>query len=310
MRRLVCMGTAAFAVPALERLIGEYAVAGVVTQPDKRAGRGRRMVISPVKKIALVHSLLVLQPKTFRSAEAVQRLKELEPELIVVAAYGLILPPSVLAIPPYGCLNLHASLLPKYRGAAPVAAAILAGEEETGVSIILMDEGMDTGPLLAQRKVKILPEDTGESLTERLSFVGAELLVETLPGWLRGELSPQPQDDGQASYAPPLKKADGVIDWSLSAIEIWRRVRAYYPWPSAYTLWWGKFFKILRAKPLLGWLGGEEPGRVLSLADGPAVVTGQGALLLDEVQLEGRKTMRARDFARGQRDFIGSRLGE
>ena len=310
MRRLVYMGTAAFAVPALERLVGEYDVAGLVSQPDGRAGRGRRKMASPVKKTALAHSLNILQPRTLRSAEAIQRLRELEPELIIVAAYGLILTPNLLVFPPYGCLNLHASLLPKYRGAAPVAAAILAGEEETGVSIILMDEGMDTGPLLAQRRVKILPEDTRESLTERLSFRGAELLVETLPGWLRGELSPWPQDDEQASYAPPLKKADGLIDWSLSAIEIWRRVRAYYPWPSAYTLWRGRLFKIWRAKPLAGWLGGEEPGRVLSLADGPAVVTGEGALLLEEVQLEGRKVMGAEDWVRGQRDFIGSRLGE
>lgn len=303
------MGTAAFAVPALKRVIGEYAVVGVVTQPDRRAGRGRRIVTSPVKKVALAHSLNVLQPRTFRSVEAVQRLKELEPEVMVVAAYGVILPPSVLAIPPHGCLNLHASLLPKYRGAAPVAAAILAGEEETGVSIILMDEGMDTGPLLAQRKVKILPEDTRESLTEKLSFVGAELLIETLLIWLRGELSPQPQDDEQASYAPLIKRANGAIDWSLSAIEIWRRVRAYYPWPSAHTLWRGKVFKVLRAKPLTGWSGEEEPGQVLSLADGLAVATGEGSLLLERVQLEGRKVMGAEDLTRGQRDFIGSRLG-
>lgn len=304
------MGTAAFAVPALERLIGEYDIVGVVTQPDRRAGRGRRMFGSPVKKAALAHSLNILQPGTLRSEEAVQSLRKLEPEVMVVAAYGLILPPSVLAIPPHGCLNIHASLLPKHRGAAPVAAAILAGGEETGISIILMDERVDAGPLLAQRKAKILPEDTRESLAERLSLLGAELIYEILPKWLQGELSPQPQDDRQASHTPLIKKADGSIDWSLSAIEIWRQVRAYYPWPSAYTLWRGRLLKILHAKPLMGWLGREEPGQVLSLADGLAIATGEGALFLEEVQLEGRKPMGAQALARGHRDFIGSRLGD
>jgi len=303
------MGTPSFAVPILESLIEEYEILGVVTQPDRRAGRGRKMVVPPVKELALAHHLFVLQPKSLRKVEVIDELKELKPEAIVVAAYGQILPPEVLAIPTHGCLNVHPSLLPKYRGAAPIAGAILAGEEETGVTIMLMDEGMDTGPILVQRHLTIEPEDTTESLSEKLARLGADLLLETLPLWLRGGITPRPQDDSQATYTKPIVKEDGVIDWSLPAVEIWRRCRAYYPWPSAYTYWQGKLLKILRAKPIPQWRGAEGPGQVIRLRQGLAVATGEGALLLEEVQLAGKRAMGAEEFLRGQWGLVGSVLG-
>ena len=310
MTRLVFMGTPSFAVPALEGLIDSYEVVGVVTQPDKRTGRGRKVVAPPVKQAAMARGLPVLQPKTLRQPEVIEELKALAPTVIVVAAYGQILPSEVLAIPPRGCLNVHPSLLPKYRGAAPIAGAILAGEEETGVTIMLMDEGMDTGPILAQRRLMIEPEDTTESLSRKLARLGADLLIETLPRWLRGEIAPQPQDDSRATYTKPIAKEDGLIDWSLPAVEIWRRCRAYYPWPSAYTYWQGRLFKVLRAKPIPQWKGAEKPGRVMRLRQGLAVATGEGALLLEEVQLAGKRAIGAEDFLRGQRQFLGSVLGE
>jgi methionyl-tRNA formyltransferase len=296
-------------VPTLKQLIERYEVAGVLTRPDRPAGRGRRMVASPVKETALAHSLPVLHPRTLRRPERVEQLKALEPEIIVVAAYGLILPSAVLEIPLHGCLNVHASLLPAYRGAAPITAAILAGEAETGVTIMLMDEGMDTGPLLAQARMTIQPQDTTQSLGEKLARLGADLLMETLPRWLRGEIEPQPQGEDQATYSRLIRKEDGLVNWSLPAVEIERAVRAYTPWPSAYAFWQGKLLKILRARPLVEWPGRAEPGEVIELPQGIAVATGEGALLLEEVQLAGRRAMGAEEFVRGQRDFVGSMLG-
>jgi len=308
MERLIFMGTPDFAVPILETLIGRYEIAGVVTQPDRRAGRGRRMEASPVKATALAHGLRVLQPPNLRQSEVVAELKALAPEVIVVAAYGHILRAEVLNIPPKGCLNVHASLLPRYRGAAPIAAAILTGEEETGVTIMLMDEGMDTGPILSQATCAISPQDTQESLTARLAQLGAELLMDTLPRWLAGEIEPRPQDHSRATYSRIITKENGLIDWSQSAVDIWRQCRAYYPWPSTYTYWRGKLLKVLKAEPLPHWSGKGEPGQVMALDEGLAVATGEGALLLREVQFAGRKAIGAEDFARGQRDFVGSVL--
>ena len=307
---MLFMGTPDFAVPILERLIGRYEIVGVVTQPDRRVGRGRKEEAPPVKAVALAHDLPVLQPPSMRQPEVVAELRALSPDAIVVAAYGQILPPEVLDIPPKGCLNVHASLLPKYRGAAPIAAAILAGEEETGVTIMLMDEGMDTGPILSQATCPISPQDTRGSLSAKLAQLGADLLMETLPPWLAGEIEPRPQEQGQATYSRMITKKDGLIDWSQSAVEIWRRCRAYYPWPSTYTYWRGKLLRVLRAEPLPHWAGEEEPGQVMALDEGPAVATGEGALLLREVQLAGKRAMDAEDFIRGQRDFVGSVLGK
>ncbi|HID64354.1 MAG TPA: methionyl-tRNA formyltransferase [Anaerolineae bacterium] len=303
------MGTPEFAVPVLEALVGQYQVVAVVTQPDRAAGRGRRAKSSPVKKTALAHDLPVLQPPSLRRPEAATELRELAPDVIVVAAFGQILPPEVLAIPPHGCLNVHASLLPRYRGAAPITAAILAGEEQTGVTLMLMDEGMDTGPILAQTRCGIEPQDTTGSLSVKLAHLGADLLVETLPRWLDGQIVPQPQDDGLATYCQIITKKDGLLDWSLPATTLWLRVRAYHPWPGTYTCWRGKLLKILRARPVTIGPSSEEYGRVISLDDGVAVVTGADALLLEEVQLAGRKAMSVQEFIRGQRDFIGSVLG-
>jgi methionyl-tRNA formyltransferase len=308
--RLIFMGTPPFAVPSLEALAERYEVVAVVTQPDRPAKRGRKPTPSAVKKAALALGLRVLQPELLRKEEAVAELRDLEPRVMVVAAFGQILRSQVLSIPPSGVINVHPSLLPKYRGASPIAGALLAGEEETGVTIMLMDEGMDTGPMLTQRTMEIRPDDTTGSLEETLARLGADLLIDTLPGWLEGVIEARPQDDAQATYTKPISKKDALIDWALPAEEIWRRVRAYNPRPGARTFWEGDLLKILRARPYLEWKGKEESSRVLELPAGVGVVAGQGVLLLDEVQLAGKRAMDVEDFLRGQREFVGSRLGD
>jgi methionyl-tRNA formyltransferase len=308
--RLIFMGTPPFAVPSLEALAREYEVMAVVTQPDRPARRGRQLTPSAVKEAALRCGLPVLQPDSLRREDAVAQLKDLEPRVMVVAAYGEILRPRVLAIPPSGVINVHPSLLPKYRGASPIEGALLAGEQQTGVTIMLMDEGMDTGPILAQRRVAVEVEDTAGALGERLAKLGAELLLQTLPPWLAGRLEPRPQDDAQATYTRPISKEEAVIDWALPAREIWHRVRAYNPRPGARTWWEGHQLNVLRGRPLAEWKGQGRPGRVVQTSSGVAVVTGQGALLLEEIQLAGKRSMGAEDFVRGQRQFIGSVLGE
>jgi len=309
MEKLIFMGTPDFAVPTLKALIGRYEIVGVVTQPDRQVGRGRKVEAPPVKVLALAHDLPVLQPPSLRRPDAVAELRALLPEVIVVAAFGQILRAEVLDIPPKGCLNVHASLLPRFRGATPIAAAILAGEEKTGVTIMLMDEGMDTGPILSQATCPISPQDTGESLSARLARLGADLLIDTLPRWLAGEIEPRPQDHSQATYSRIIAKEDGLIDWSQSAVEIWRRSRAYHPWPGTYTYWRGNLLKVIRVEALPHWSGEGEPGQVMALNEGLAVATGEGALLLSEVQLAGKKALNIEDFARGHRDFVGSVLG-
>ncbi len=311
--RVVFMGTPEFSVPALEQLVrSEYEVVAVYTQPDKPEGRGRVPAPSPVKRVALEQGLEVLQPATLRDPAEVERLAALKPDVIVVAAFGQILPQSVLDIPGFGCLNIHPSLLPTYRGASPIPAAILAGDQDTGVTIMLMDAGMDTGPILSQIIVGIEPEDTTASLTIRLAQAGARLLAETLPLWFDRCLTPQPQDESRASYTTPITKEDGAIDWRLSANEIWRRLRAFYPWPRCHTRWRGRLLGIHEAVPLHK-KGGMVPGRVIALASGqPAVVaveTGDGILGLLSVQLEGKRAMPAAEFLRGQSGFVGDILG-
>jgi len=304
------MGTPLFAVPSLEALAQHYDVVAVVTQPDRPARRGRKPTAPPVKKAALALGLPLMQPESLRQEEVVAQIRELAPRAIVVAAYGQILRPEVLDIPRAGVINVHPSLLPKYRGASPIAGALLAGEEETGVTIMLMDEGMDTGPILAKRATEIHPEDTTGSLEDRLATLGAELLVDTVSRWVDGRIDAQPQDDSKATYTRLISKAEAVIDWTLSAVELWRRVRAYNPRPGARTSWQGRLLKVLLARPDVEWRGSEEPGRVLELPDGVAVATGHGALLLSEVQLAGKRAMGIQDFARGQREFVGSLLVE
>ena len=310
--KIIFMGTPEFAVPALERLIaGGYEVAAVYTQPDKAAGRGRAMEEPPVKKTALQHKLTVLQPENFKSSETKRQLFELKPDAVVVAAFGQILPRSVLEIPAFGCINIHPSLLPKYRGVAPVPAAILNGEEFTGVSIMLMDKGIDTGPVLTSVHVPVLQQDTTETLMQKLANTSAQLLLDTLPGWFRKEITPQLQNNGEATYTKMLTKEAGEIDWKLPAVQIWRQVRAYQPWPGSYTRWQGKQLKILEAVPLTGEVTGEA-GTVLNVNKNEAafgVVTGNGILGVKKVQMEGKKAVTADEFLRGQRQFIGAVLG-
>ncbi len=246
--RVVFMGTPEFAIPPLDHLtLNHYQVVAVYAQPDKQAGRGLSVVSSPVKKAALAWNLPVMQPDSLRKQEVVEQLVKLYPDVILVAAYGKILPQAVLDIPHYVCINIHPSLLPRYRGASPVAAAILAGDEFTGVSIMLMEQGLDTGPVLARAKIPISAGDTTGSLTDKLSLIAAQLLQDVLVRWFRDELTPQPQSEAEATYAAPLSKKEGEIDWQLKARDIWQRVRGFQPRPRCYTRWQGKPLKIIEA---------------------------------------------------------------
>lgn len=309
--RIVFMGTPEFGLPALDSLVSsEHQVVAVYTQPDRPAGRGRGILSSAVKKKALAYGLPVLQPFSLRQSEEKERLVDLRPDVIVVAAFGLLLPRSILDIPPLSCLNIHPSLLPRHRGPSPVAATILSGDEVAGVSLMLMEESMDTGPILAQQQITVSPLDTTGSLTARLAQIGAKLLIEILPLWFEGGLTLEPQDNEKATYSRLISKEDGEIDWHRPAIEILRRVRAFQPWPGCYTTWQGKLMKIIDAVPLLG--GGGEPGKVIATKERQGVTVGvqagEGVLGLLQVQLEGKRAMAAEEFVRGQRDFIGSSL--
>jgi methionyl-tRNA formyltransferase len=300
------MGTPEFAVPVLRALTHAHAVVGVVTQPDRSGGRGKKLTASPVKAFAQQTGLSIIQPNQLREPEAMAQLTAWAPDLIVAAAFGQLLRPAVLGLPPRGCLNVHASLLPRYRGASPIAAAILAGEAETGVTIMKMDEGLDTGPTLARRAEPIRPDDTTQTLSERLAEVGAALLVEILPGYLTGQITPQPQEGAFATFAPQLKKEDGHLDFTRPAVELERRVRAFTPWPGAFALWKDQPLKILRATLLENARG--EPGLIMPTEHGPAVACGAGALALSHIQPPGKKPMAGADFARGARGFIGAKL--
>jgi methionyl-tRNA formyltransferase len=311
--RIVFMGTPEFSVPPLEYLIkSDCQVVGVYTQPDRPTGRGRTLEQSPVKRVALQHGLEVFQPIKLRNPDEVARLADLKPDLILVAAFGQILPRSVLDIPPFGCLNIHPSLLPKYRGATPIPAAIIGGDKETGVTIMLMDAGMDTGPIITQIIVGIEPDDTTESLTAKLAQAGVRLLGEALPLWFERSLKSQPQDESKATYTTPINKDDGLVNWQMAAEEISRRVRAFYPWPGCYTWWQGKLLKILEAVPLHKGKG-LSPGRVIAFTSGQSAVvgveTGDGVLGLLRVQLEGKRALTSAEFLQGQRTFVGSTLG-
>lgn len=309
MARIVFMGTPQFAVPILLALAEHHSPVGVITQPDRPAGRGRQLQASPVKDAALAKGLPVFQPETLRSPEAVQRVAEWGPDLIVVAAFGQILRADVLSLPPFGCLNVHASLLPRYRGAAPIPATILAGDAETGVTLMQMDAGLDSGPILAQAACPIAPGDTTGSLAAKLADLGARLVVDTLPAWLRGEIRPQPQDPGLVTYCRALKKEDGHLDWSQPASYLARLVRACDPWPGTYTTWNGQRLRVLSAR-LSPSMPGAQPGQVVVLdPSGLGVITADGVLELLEVQLAGRKPLPAALFARGQPGLIGALLG-
>src|SRR5512137_398459 len=242
------MGSPQFAVPTLEALARDHAILAVFTQPDKPAGRGQQIAAVPIKQWAIAHGILAHQPKSFRKEpQAIEVLRDLKPEVMVVAAYGLILPQAVLDVPPFGCLNVHGSILPRHRGAAPITSAILAGDAETGITIMQMDAGLDTGPMLSVAREAIRPDDTTASLSERMSHLGAQLMADTLPKYLSGEIVPQPQPVEGVTYSPKIAKADAQIDWRKPAIEIERMVRAYVPWPGTQTMWDGQMLKILKA---------------------------------------------------------------
>jgi len=305
--RSVFMGSPAFALPSLETLTRLTQVAGVVTQPDRPAGRGRTLVPPPVKVQAQTLDIPVIQPETLRSPEAMAQLRSWHPDIIVVAAFGQLLRPEVLSLPEFGCVNLHASLLPRHRGAAPIPAAILAGDAETGVTLMKMDPGLDTGPVLAQKRVPVRPEDTAESLTLTLSLMAGATLSEYLPVYIRGELSAQPQDNSRATYARQLTKEEGKLDFHQTAETLHRRVRAFHPWPGTYVLWKGQPLKILEIQPQ-PFQGELPPGTTLEHSRFPAVRTGDGLVILRKVQPAGRRILPGDEFLRGAKDFPGQVL--
>ena len=298
--RIVFFGTPSFAVPALKGLVeGPDEVIAVVTQPDREKGRGRKIFSSPVKEVVLQQGFPLLQPEKVKEKTFQGRLKELVPDLFVVVAYGQILPKSILEIPKHGSVNVHASLLPQYRGAAPIPWAILMGEKMTGVTTMMMDEGMDTGAILLQKAITIGEDETSETIHERLASLGGQLLLETVKKMKAGDLSPVPQDPSKASYAPPLKKEDGKIDWSKEAREIDRQVRAFTPWPGAFTLWEERLLKICKGKIREGMSKGRPGVVVWTGADFIEVDTGKGLFLITELQVEGKRRMGVRDFLSG-----------
>ncbi|MCW5873301.1 MAG: methionyl-tRNA formyltransferase [Anaerolineales bacterium] len=301
--RIVFMGSPEFALASLRSLtsLADASLVGVVTQPDRPAGRGRQLTPPPVKVLAQQLNVPVIQPERLREQAAMQQLRDWAPDLIVVAAFGQILRPAVLDMPPHGCINVHASLLPRWRGASPIVAAILHGDAEAGVTIMQMDLGMDTGPMLSKRSIPIQPEDTAGTLSDKLSVLGAELLLDTLPGYLEGSLQPQPQPEDGVTLAPLLEKSAGQLDPQAEPAELLaRKVRAYNPWPMASLPWKGGPLRVLRAHAAQG--SGAVGSR--SIQDGlPTLVTSQGVLVLDEVQPAGKKAMTGREFLQGARDW-------
>ncbi|MCX2726094.1 methionyl-tRNA formyltransferase [Thermomicrobium sp. 4228-Ro] len=305
--RIVFFGTPAFAVPSLERLASEpdLDVALVVTQPDRPAGRGRERRPSPVKQRAIALGLSVLQPETVRDPLLLSRLRDIAPAVGVVVAYGELIPKSLLDVPAHGFLNVHPSLLPKYRGASPIQAAILNGDSETGVTVIQLTPELDAGPIVRQVRVAIYPDDTAATLAERLAAVAAELLPETIRQWVAGTIVPTPQDERLASYTRPLTKEDGRIDWTRTAREIERHIRAMQPWPGAWTTISGRLLRIVRAR-VVDTDVGLPPGCLWPTRDALLVATGQRALALELVQPEGKRVMPGLDWWRGARLEAGS----
>lgn len=295
------MGTPDFSVPTLEALLAsEHEVAAVVTQPDKPKGRGKEIHISPVKECALKHNIPVYQPIRARDEAFIEEMRALHPDAMVVIAFGQILPKSLLKLPKYGCINIHASLLPKYRGAAPIQWAVINGDEETGITTMLMDVEMDTGDMLEKTVVRLNPDETGGSLFDRLSLLGGDLILSTLNKLEKGEITPQPQEHEKATYVKKISKSMGDIDWTMDAVSIERLVRGLNPWPSAFTRLNGKMLKIWEARVL------EDPkkqapcGSVISAdADGLKVQTGKGILCITSLQIEGKKRMDTAAFLRG-----------
>ncbi len=299
--RILFMGSPDFAAIALKRLAQDFNVVRVVTQPDRRAGRGQKLASPPVKIIADELAIPAIQPHRVRDVEAMDAIRRFAPDLIVVAAYGQILRTELLQLPPLGCVNIHGSLLPRWRGAAPIQAAILAGDVETGITIMRMDEGVDTGDMLAKRALPILDDDTAGTLFDKLAPLGAALLVETLPKYIAGEITPQPQSEEGATYAKMLNKEDGRLDFSHTAKELERRVRAFSPWPGTFFEWEGAPLKVHRAHVHYA----ESPGigTQVKIEGVPAIGTSEKILVLDELQPAGKKPMDGKSFLAGGREW-------
>lgn len=315
--RVLFMGTPDFAVPSLKALLAapNYSVSAVVTQPDRPAGRGHVLHESPIKRTAREAGIAILQPEKLRAPGVFEELQAVQPDVIVVAAFGQILRQNVLDLPRFGCVNVHASLLPRWRGAAPIQAAIRAGDQQTGITIMKIDAGLDTGPSLSFRAIPISDNDTGQTLHDKLAALGGPLLIETLDSYLAGQIAPHPQDDSQSTYAPMLTKDAGRIDWSQSAIEISRQVRAYDPWPGTFTTWGSQMLKILGGGVLSGVpTNNADNGHIIAVTHNGkpviAVSTAHGLFQLDQVQLAGRSAVKIDAFIRGYPAFLGARLGD
>lgn len=304
--RVVFMGSPEFALRCLEGLYAQYTIAGVITQPDRLAGRGRGLRPSAVKVFAMEKALPLFQPDKLAHPDSIHQILQWKPDLIVVAAYGQILPEDILELPAHGSLNVHASLLPRWRGAAPVQAAILAGDDFTGITIMRMDAGMDTGPILSQRQTEIKADETGGELVARLARLGTALLLETIPQYVHGFLEAQPQDNSSATYAPLLKKSDGELAFAQTAAYLARQVRAFEPWPGSFFIW--EKDRIVVRKASAQQALQVVAGRVSEHAGYPAIGTADGLLVLELVQPAGRKTMGGDSFLRGARDFVGAQL--
>jgi methionyl-tRNA formyltransferase len=306
---IVFMGTPEIAAVTLKELLqGPDPVVGVVTRPDRPAGRGQKTISSPVRGVAESHDVPVVAPEKIRDPSLLATLNDWNAQIIVVVAFGRILPATILELAPHGCVNVHYSLLPKYRGAAPAAWTIINGEEKGGVTTMRLEQKMDAGPIYLQEEIAVTPDETTASLQDKLTPVGARLLLETIRRLKDGTLAPQTQDEAKATFAPMIKKEDGLIDWSRPAAEIERRVRGFTPWPSAYTHLRGKLMKVHRTKVIATTERGN-PGEIIR-ADGNGfwVATGSGALSLEEVQLENRKRLLGVEFLKGARIGKGERL--
>jgi methionyl-tRNA formyltransferase len=309
MSSIVFMGTPDFAVPPLRALLEHHTVVGVVTQPDRPAGRGKQVQMSPVKQVALAAGVPVFQPEKLRRAEAIEELRQWQADVYIVAAFGQILPQAVLDLPPHGCLNIHASLLPRWRGAAPIQAAIRADDAKSGITIMRMDAGLDTGAMLSKRAIPLAADETGQTLHDKLSVIGAELLIDTLPPYLAGTITPQPQDDALATFAPRINKDEGRIDWSQPAAQIERTLRAFTPWPGTFTYWDGKLLKILNGSVRTPYSVSVPYGTVAHHDGRIAIATGEGWFYPARVQLEGKSAVSIDDFVRGYASFVGAVVG-
>ncbi len=297
--KIVFMGSPDFALPSLQALAKNYDVVGVITQPDKPSGRGRELKAPPVKILAQELNIPVYQPEKLRDTT---QLEIWQPDLIVVAAFGQILKKNILDFPKFGCLNVHASLLPRWRGAAPINAAILAGDDETGITIMKMDVGLDTGDMLTKKTLRLTPDVTAGSAFQTLSSLGAELLIETIPDYINGKIIPQPQDNNLATYAPMLKKEDGKLHFNQSVYELERRIRAMTPWPSAWFEWDGNLLKVMKAS-IVSQKKDAKNGSRLTVNERPAVCCSDGVLVLEEVQPAGKKIMSGKSFLLGAKNW-------